>query len=64
MEDLTAEEVRVINLLTEGYTYKEIATKINRPFRWVGCTITRLKRKNKCRSSVQLIAVILRDTYE
>jgi DNA-binding CsgD family transcriptional regulator len=47
--------------MTEGYTYDEIGSKVGRNYDWINVTITRLKRQNKCRSTVQLVAKILRN---
>lgn len=59
--ELTKEESKIINLMTEGYTHKEIAGKIGKKLDDVAITVTRLKRQNGCRSSVQLIAKLFRD---
>jgi DNA-binding NarL/FixJ family response regulator len=59
--ELTKEESNIINLLTEGYRVKEIGAKTGRGLYTTTLVIEKMKRRYKCRTSVQLIAKILRD---
>lgn len=61
MKELNKEEARIINLMTEGYTYKEIAGRIGKTLDDVRVAVTRIKRQRECRSSVQLIAKLFRE---
>jgi DNA-binding CsgD family transcriptional regulator len=63
VSELSKEEAMVINLMTEGYTYKQIADRMSKPLKWIATTITRIKRQYDCRSSVQLIAKLLRQEF-
>lgn len=62
--ELTKQEAKIINLMTEGYTYKQIADKTNSTLKIVSTNVTRIKRNHGCRSSVQLVAKLLRSMYE
>lgn len=59
--ELTKEEAKIINMMTEGHSYKQIAAKIGKGLDYVSVTITRIKRRYKCRSSVQLVAKLFRE---
>lgn len=59
--ELSKEESKIINLMTEGYTHKEIAGKIGKKLDDVAVIVTRLKRNCGCRSSVQLVAKLFRE---
>lgn len=59
--ELTKEEAKIINMMTEGYTHKEIAGKIGKTLDDVANTVTAIKKRYQCRSSVQLVAKLLRD---
>lgn len=59
--ELTKEEAKIINMMTEGHTHKAIADKIGKTLGYVAIAITRIKRKYKCRSSVQLVAKLFRE---
>jgi DNA-binding CsgD family transcriptional regulator len=58
--ELSREESKIINLMTEGYTYKQIADKMGKSLDSVSVDITRVKRRYGCRTVVQLVALILR----
>jgi DNA-binding CsgD family transcriptional regulator len=61
MITLTPQESRIINLMTEGLTVKEISERLNKTNGYVRVTLTRIRRQNKCKSSVQLVAKIFRE---
>ena len=64
MEKLSKEESKIINLMTERYTYKQIAARMGKSLDDISRDVTRIKRNHGCRSSVQLVAKLLRTMYE
>lgn len=61
--ELTREEAKIINLMTEGYTIQEIAERMNIEKHIVGHRTFALRKRYNCKSTIQLVARILREDY-
>lgn len=46
---------RIIELLSEGKTYKEIAAELNMKYRTVYDRVTEMRKRNDCRTRDQLL---------
>lgn len=60
---LTKEESRIINLMTEGYTVHQIAERMNLKKCIVGHRTYALRKKYGCKTTIQLVAKLLREIY-
>lgn len=61
--DLTKEESRIINLMTEGYTIREISEKMNLDKHVIGHRTFALRKRFRCKSTIQLVVKILREDF-
>jgi DNA-binding CsgD family transcriptional regulator len=60
---LTAQQSRVMELLAEGLSHKEIAVVMSLTRETVTLYLSHARRKAKCRTTAQLMAMWMRDLY-
>ena len=63
MPNLSPYEEKLFNMITEGFTAKQIAQRMNTTYTSVRQAITFMIKKNGCRSAPQLVALVLRETF-
>jgi DNA-binding CsgD family transcriptional regulator len=61
--ELTKNEAKVINMMTEGLTVNQIAQRMNVKPSYIGQMMYDVRKKNGCKSSVQLIAKLFREEF-
>jgi DNA-binding NarL/FixJ family response regulator len=61
--ELTQEEATIVNMMTEGFTVRQIAEKLNVKQSEVGQRMYDLRKRAKCKSSVQLVAKLFREEF-
>jgi DNA-binding NarL/FixJ family response regulator len=61
--ELTQQEATIVNLMTEGWNIKQIAKKLNVKQSEVGQRMYDLRKRAKCKSSVQLVAKLFREEF-
>ena len=61
MMELTKEESRIINLMTEGYTVEQIAERMNLEKYIIGHRTHALRKKYKCKTTIQLVVKYFRE---
>jgi DNA-binding NarL/FixJ family response regulator len=61
--ELTQEEATIVNMMTEGFTVRQIAAKLNTKPHIVGHRMYALRKRAGCKSSMQLIAKLFREEF-
>lgn len=61
--DLTKEESKILNLMSEGYTLQEISDKMDLPKHIIGHRTFAMRKRFDCKSTIQLVVKILRENF-
>jgi DNA-binding NarL/FixJ family response regulator len=59
--NLTKEESKIINLMTEGYTVHQISKKMDLRVHVVAHRTFALRKRYKCKSTIQLVVKLIRE---